>query len=364
MPRDRSSPPIAARDLFVSDGVGAPSQGVQGARLEVVGRALTGGTVQPGRGLDKHAGRRTRFGRARSSPHTKRGTFSPGPRKFPAVVGCVAANAARLARHLESSRVERWRRWSGRQGGRVRQNFLEIELSWENHDSTVPPQRRAGPFRFRRWGIDRAMGPESSPRSFRTNSAGGDSTARTEFEKGEEGGAAAPKEYELGRSSCPPVRRRQEAPPRADPIERSVHHPHVQQPPSRRKESGSARRRRCRARRHIRRPTPLATPPLGAPLRRIGELESQLAHKGIPPALERRGALARATGGVPELGDINGGACFAFPASSTARFFSVAGDSKVARREGYPPIPRRKETGVGAERRKRRRGRKSKSVPQ
>ena len=56
LPRDRSSPPIAARDLFVSDGVGAPSQGVQRARLEVVGRALTGGTVQPGRGLDKLRG--------------------------------------------------------------------------------------------------------------------------------------------------------------------------------------------------------------------------------------------------------------------------------------------------------------------
>ena len=192
---------------------------------------MTGGTVQPGRGLDKLRGVPHPIRAPRSAPRTKRGTFSPGPQKFPAVVGCVAANAARLARLLESSRVERWRRWSGRQGGRVRQNFLEIQLNWENHDSSVPSQRRAGPFRFRRWGIDRAMGPESSPRSFRTNSAGGDSTARTEFGKGEEGGAAAPKEYELGRSSCPPVRRRQEAPPRADPIERSVHHPHVQQPP-------------------------------------------------------------------------------------------------------------------------------------
>ena len=239
---------------------------------------------------------------------------------------------------------------------------MEIQLNWENHDSSVPSQRRAGPFRFRRWGSDQAMGPESSPRSFRTRSEGGVCVAQTAFGQGEEGSAAAPNEYELGRSRYPPVRRRQEAPPRADPMEGSVHRPYVQQPPPRRKESGSARRRRCRARRHIRRPTPLATPPLGAPLRRIGELESQLAHKGIPPALERRGALARATGGVPELGDINGGACFAFPASSTARFFSVAGDSKVARREGYPPIPRRKETGVGAERRKRRRGRNRKVI--
>ena len=194
------------------------------------------------------------------------------------------------------------------------------------------------------------MGPASSSRSFGTRGGGGDSTARTEFEKGEEGGAATPKEYEKGRSSCPPVRRRQEAPPRADPIERRVHHPHVQQPPPRWKEPGSARRRGYGSRRHVRRPSPIATPPLGAPFRRIGELESQLVHKGIPPALERRGALARARGGDPELGNFIGGACFAFPAPSTARFCSVAGHRVVALREGSPPIYRWKRAGVGARR--------------
>ena len=51
--RDRCPPPNAARDLFLYDGVGAPSQWVQRARLEVIGRALLGGNVQPGRRLDK-----------------------------------------------------------------------------------------------------------------------------------------------------------------------------------------------------------------------------------------------------------------------------------------------------------------------
>ena len=46
----RYSPPNAARDLCLHDGVGATSQRVPRARLEVVGRALTGGAVQPGRG--------------------------------------------------------------------------------------------------------------------------------------------------------------------------------------------------------------------------------------------------------------------------------------------------------------------------
>ena len=45
--------------------------------------------------------------------------------------------------------------------------------------------------------------------------------------------------------------------------------------------------------------SPLATPPLGAPFRRIGERESRLAQKGIPPAPERREPLARVMGGVP-----------------------------------------------------------------
>ena len=75
------------------------------------------------------------------------------------------------------------------------------------------------------------MGPESSPRSFRTRSEGGGGVAQTAFGQGEEGSAAAPNEYELGRSRYPPVRRRQEAPPRADPMEGSVHRPYVQQPP-------------------------------------------------------------------------------------------------------------------------------------
>ena len=92
-------------------------------------------------------------------------------------MGCVAANVARLARHLESSRVKRWRRWAGRQGGRVRQYFLEIELNWENHEQ-FPPQRRAGPFRFRRWGSDQPMGSDSSPRSFGTSGEGGARAAR------------------------------------------------------------------------------------------------------------------------------------------------------------------------------------------
>ena len=47
------------------------------------------------------------------------------------------------------------------------------------------------------------MGPESSPRSFRTSGGGGDSTARTEFEKGEEGGAAAPGNMNMGEAAAP-----------------------------------------------------------------------------------------------------------------------------------------------------------------
>ena len=40
-------PPSAARDLFVSGGGEVTSQWVQIARLEVLGRAVKGGRVQP-----------------------------------------------------------------------------------------------------------------------------------------------------------------------------------------------------------------------------------------------------------------------------------------------------------------------------
>ena len=71
-----------------------------------------------------------------------------------------------------------------------------------------------------------------------------------------------------------------------------------------------------------------------------------------PRAGQAGGPRARDGGGVPNRG-FYCGACFAFPAPSTARFCSVAGDSKVARRESCPPIPRRTGTGVGARRWKR-----------
>ena len=47
------SPPSAARDLFVSGGGGLTGQWVQRAPLEVLGRTVQGGTVQPGRSLEK-----------------------------------------------------------------------------------------------------------------------------------------------------------------------------------------------------------------------------------------------------------------------------------------------------------------------
>ena len=75
-----------------------------------------------------------------------------------------------------------------------------------------------------------------------------------------------------------------------------------------------------------------------------------------PPRAGKAGALRARDGGCSELGAkywFLGETRFAFPAPSTARFCSSTGDTKVARRESCPPIPRRTGTGVGARRWKR-----------
>ena len=182
-------------------------------------------------------------------------------------MGCVAANAALLTRYLESSE---WRRWAGRQGGRAPQNFLEINCL-ENICRHVPPQRRAGPFRFQRWGGDQPMGSDSSPRSFRTSGAGGGACSPNGvWTRCGEG--AAPNEYSLGAAPCPatpggPVPSRSYGENCSPASCTSAHTPSY--------------RLRLRATprewgpvvkfRRVRRPAPLATPPLGVHFRRVGE---------------------------------------------------------------------------------------------
>ena len=136
----RYSPPNAARDLCLHDGVGAPSQWVQRARLEVIGRALQGGTVQPGRRWDKQRGvthpiRAVPF----CATHQAR-NFSPRSPKVSSGSGlrsydCGASNP--LSREQPCRALAPLGGSAGGEG--VNQNYLEIELIGKTMTARPPP---------------------------------------------------------------------------------------------------------------------------------------------------------------------------------------------------------------------------------
>ena len=135
----RYSPPNAARDLCLHDGVGAPSQWVQRARLEVIGRALQGGTVQPGRRWDKQRGVTHPIRAVPFCATPQARNISPRPQKVHDGSGlrsCDCAASSPLFKEADASSAGA----AGRVGrGEGQAKLLEIDLNWENHDSTVPP---------------------------------------------------------------------------------------------------------------------------------------------------------------------------------------------------------------------------------
>ena len=112
----RNSPPNAARDLCLHDGVGAPSQWVQRARLEVIGRALQGGTVQPGRRWDKQRGAPNPIRAVPFCATHQARNFSPRSPKVSGGSGLRSCDCGASNPLSREQRVERWRRWAGRQG--------------------------------------------------------------------------------------------------------------------------------------------------------------------------------------------------------------------------------------------------------
>ena len=143
----RYSPPNAARDLCLHDGVGAPSQWVQRARLEVIGRALQGGTVQPGRRWDKQRGAPNPIRAVPFCATHQARNFSPRSPKVSSGSGlrsydCGASNA--LSREQPRRALAPL---GGSAGGRSGKTFGELELIWENHNRNPPPAPR-GTFSF------------------------------------------------------------------------------------------------------------------------------------------------------------------------------------------------------------------------